>query len=282
LLRIEQRKKRRIADLTAYLRQMNEGKYTLRPDIQEDELSPLEDELYKTVLHLREGRENAQTEKERLAANLSDIAHQLKTPLSSITLMSDMLSVEASGKQAEYTARITAQVERLNLLVSALLALSRLDAGTLALERKPVDVHEMLESVQEALLPLLESKRQTLSMPGNEAVYSGDFYWSAQAFINIIKNCCEHTPDGGEIAVTYEENPICTMIVIADSGDGIPVEDLPHLFTRFYRGKNAAKDSAGIGLALARAVIIGQNGELSAANRPNGGALFTAKFFHQL
>jgi signal transduction histidine kinase len=130
------------------------------------------------------------------------------------------------------------------------------------------------------LLPLLESKGQELCLPDNDVVYSGDFYWSTQAFVNILKNCFEHTPDGGEIAVTWEENPVYTKIVIEDSGEGIPAEDLPRLFTRFYRGKNAAKDSVGIGLSLAKALIVGQNGELTAGNRSDGGAVFTAKFYH--
>jgi signal transduction histidine kinase len=274
------RKKSRIANLTAYLRNMNDGDYTLRPDIQEDELSPLEDELYKTVVLLREGREIAQKEKERMADNLSDIAHQLKTPLASISLMSDLLEGGLSEKQTEYARQISAQTERLNTLVSSLLALSRLDAGTLALEQKPVDVPELFLSVREALLPLLERKNQTLSFGENDAAYCGDFNWSTQAFINIIKIASEHSPNDKGITVQWEENPVCTAITIGDDGFGIPTEDLPNLFTRFYRGKNAAKDRAGIGLSLAKALIEGQNGEITAGNRPEGGAVFTVKFYH--
>ncbi|MDR2888439.1 MAG: HAMP domain-containing histidine kinase [Lachnospiraceae bacterium] len=278
----QRRKKQRVANLTAYLRQMNEGKYSLRPMVKEDELSSLEDELYKTLILLREGRESAQAEKENLAKNLSDIAHQLKTPLASISLMSDLLATETSGRLTEYTAHISTQAERLNLLVSTLLALSRLDAGTLTLKRKPVDVREMIESVRESLLPFLENKHQTLLLPDTEAMYLGDFYWSTQAFINILRNCCEYTPVGGELMVSWEEGPLCTLLMIEDNGDGIPTDDLPHLFTRFYRGKNAGADSAGIGLSLAKAIIVEQNGDLTAENRSNGGALFTAKFYHHI
>jgi signal transduction histidine kinase len=142
----KKRRTKRIADLTVYLRKMNIGDYTLRPDVKEDELSPLEDELYKTVVLLREGREIANREKERLADNLADISHQMKTPLASISLMSDLLSSETCGKQIEYTSRITAQAERLNALVATLLALSRLDAGTLELEKKAGHEHLYRES----------------------------------------------------------------------------------------------------------------------------------------
>lgn len=277
--RAKKRRISRVAGLTAYLRKMNSGEYTLRPEIMEDELSPLEDELYKTVVLLREGRGSAKLEKERLSDNLSDIAHQLKTPLSSISLMSDLLTADPDSKQAEYIDRISAQVERLNTLVTSLLALSRLDAGTLTLEKKPVDVQELLFSVEDALSLLLASKNQTLCLAENSAVYLGDFHWSTQALINIIKNCCEHTPEGGKITVQWEENPICTAIMIKDNGSGIPPEDLPHLFTRFYRGKNANKDSVGIGLSLAKALIEGQNGEITAGGRPEGGAVFTVKFY---
>jgi signal transduction histidine kinase len=248
--------------------------------MKEDELSPLEDELYKTVVLLREGRENAQKEKERLADNLSDIAHQLKTPLASISLMSDLLESGLTERQAEYVSRISTQVERLNMLVTSLLALSRLDSGTLALEKKSVDVPELFQSVREALLPLSESKNQRLVLCANNATYFGDFYWSAQAFINILKNASEHSPESGEITVQWGENPVCTVIIIEDNGPGIQPEDLPQLFTRFYRGSNASKDSAGIGLALAKALIEGQNGEISASNRQEGGAVFTVKFYH--
>jgi signal transduction histidine kinase len=274
------RRKQRVADLTAYLRRMNSGDYTLRPNIQEDELSPLEDEIYKSVVLLREGRELSQKEKQKLADNLSDIAHQLKTPLAAIALMSDLLETGLTGSQAEYVRRISAQTERLNALAASLLALSRLDAGTLPLDRKPVDTRELFLSVKEAVLPLLEGKGQTLRIPNNDAGYLGDFHWSTQAFINILKNAGEHTPEGGEITVRWEENPVCTVIVVEDNGPGIPAEDLPHLFKRFYRGKNANLDSVGIGLSLAKALIERQNGELTAGNRPEGGAVFTVKFYH--
>jgi signal transduction histidine kinase len=195
--------------------------------------------------------------------------------------MSDLLEGGLSEKQTEYVRQISAQTERLNTLVSSLLALSRLDAGTLALEQKPVDVPELFLSVREALLPLLERKNQTLTLCENDAAYCGDFNWSTQAFINICKNASEHSPNNAVITVRWEENPVCTVIVIGDSGSGIPPEDLPKLFTRFYRGKNAAKDSAGIGLSLAKALIEGQNGEITAGNRPEGGAVFTVKFYHR-
>ncbi|MDR1664470.1 MAG: HAMP domain-containing histidine kinase [Clostridiales bacterium] len=287
----KKRRQKRVANLTEYLRQMNAGEYALRPGIREDELSPLEDEIYKTVLLLREGRDRAQAEKERLAQNLSDIAHQLKTPLAAIGLMAELLAEYAGempagldenssgSKQGAYIARIFAQTERLNGLASALLTLSRLDAGTLLFEKKPVDVQEMIASAAEAILPMAGQKSQKLILPENEASYRGDFRWSCEAFTNLLKNAVEHTPEGGVIEIKCAENPVCVTITVEDNGEGFLPEDLPRLFTRFYRGKNAGKDSAGIGLALAKAVIEGQNGEIRAENRREGGARFIIKIY---
>jgi signal transduction histidine kinase len=276
------RRQRRVATLTAYLGHMNAGDYRLRPAAGENFLSPLEDELYKTIVLLREGREQAAAARQSLADNLADIAHQLKTPLSSIALLADLLTSRLGGEDAPHVNQIAAQAERMSGLVSALLALSRIDAGTLALEQKPVDVGELCLCARDAVAPLLARKNQTLRLPDVGAAYIGDMEWSIQAVANILKNCSEHTPESGEIVLTCAENPLYTAICVEDTGPGIPPEDLPHLFERFYRGKNAAKDSAGIGLALARALVEAQNGNVTAENRREGGARFLLKFYHSM
>lgn len=275
-----QRQQRRAASLTEYLGRANAGAYRLRPDAKEDLLSPLEDELYKTIVLLREGREQAAAARQSLAGNLADIAHQLKTPLSSITLIADMLSSRLPEDEAVQAAQISAQAEKMTKLVSALLALSRVDAGTIAMEKKQVDAGELCGCAADAVLPLFSGADITLHLPKTDAGYTGDMEWSIQALANILKNCFEHTPSGGEIIVSSEENPLFTAIRIEDNGPGIPSEDLPRLFERFYRGKYAKKDGVGIGLALSKALIEAQNGTLTAENRPEGGARFVIKFYH--
>lgn len=270
----------RSQSLSSYLAEINAGEYRLRPSATEDDLSPLEDELYKTVVLLREGREQAAAAREALVDNLADIAHQLKTPLSSITLIADMLSLSPQADTAAQGIQLSGQADRMTRLVSSLLALSRIEAGTLTLEHKLVDTGELLLCARDAVVVLLEQRSQTLSLALHDASYSGDFEWSIQAIANILKNCSEHTPPGGTIAVSCQENPIYTTIVIEDSGPGIEAADLPHLFERFYRGSDTQKDSAGIGLALAKALVEAQNGQLTAENRKSGGARFIIKFYH--
>ncbi|MDL2233890.1 HAMP domain-containing histidine kinase [Ruminococcaceae bacterium OttesenSCG-928-L11] len=264
------RQRERIVSLTEYLGQVNSGNYRLRPEAREDLLSPLEDELYKTIVLLREGREQATAARQSLADNLADIAHQLKTPLSSIMLLADMQGAN----------QISAQAEKMSGLVSSLLALSRIDAGTLVMEQKQVDVGELCQCAADAVSPLFAASGIQLRLPETDATYTGDLEWSIQALANILKNCYEHTPGGGEITVSCEENPLFTAICIEDNGPGIPAEDLPCLFERFYRGKQAKKDSVGIGLSLSKALVEAQNGTLTAENRAEGGARFLLKFFH--
>jgi signal transduction histidine kinase len=359
----------RIKELTEYLRELNSGNYCLRPDHQEDRFSGLEDEVYKTVVLLREGREQMAKQKQSLADNLADIAHQLKTPLSSITLLSDLLidqfqvqdkppnmnhnisdpkdnnhslhqdstnqnistlkdtdrslyqttrnqNISAStdinlslkhgtayqnistsiddnhyvqqnttvstGEGIQYAQTIADQAQRMTTLLSGLLTLSRMDAGSLELEHKPVDVEELLWSAGETVHPLISQKHQTLTYHITPCHITGDFHWLVEAIINLLKNCTEHTQPGGEISITCESNPIYTKIIIEDNGSGAAKEDLPHLFQRFYRGKNAAKDSIGIGLALTKSIIERSRGEIKAQNRPEGGMRFSIKLMRSV
>ncbi len=274
-------KRKRIDNLAEYLYAINEGNYRINTHKKEDEFSILEDELYKTVVLLRENREKERKEKEKLTNYLADISHQMKTPLTSMSLMIELLDDRPiNGEDALYIERISAQIYRLNHLVSSLLILSKLDVGTLTLECKWVNVYELVCTSIEPLTLMIEKKEQQLSIQENsDVVFMGDFYWSNEAILNVVKNCVEHTPCGGEISIVYEQNPICTQIIIEDNGEGFHKKDIPHLFTRFYKGENSAKDSVGIGLALAQSIVKKQNGEIRAENKKIGGARFTIKFY---
>lgn len=281
LVGLNSKNRKRINELSEYLYDINEGNYRIKPQKKEDEFSILEDELYKTVVMLRENREKERKEKETLTNNLADISHQMKTPLTAMSLMIELLEDSfIDGDEALYIERISAQIHRLNHLVSALLVLSKLDAGTLILESKPINVFDLICAAVEPLILMIEKKGQQLSIKNNsDIVFRGDFHWSYEAILNIAKNCSEHTPHGGEISIEYEQNPICTQIIIEDNGEGFHKKDIPHLFTRFYKGENSAKDSVGIGLALAQSIVKKQNGEIRAENKKTGGARFTIKFY---
>lgn len=267
--------RRRIAHLIAYLAKANAGNDMPVLTDMEDDFAPLEDELYKTVTQLRETREEAVRERQRLADTLADISHQIKTPVSTISLSAQLL--EANHDPA-LAARIRAQSEHLDSLVEALLTLSRIDAGVLRLNRRPVDVYTMLQISVDALDGIIAEKRIRVSLPQHPVSYEGDIEWSMEAFINIIKNCAEHTCEGGCITIEYGQNPLYTEIRIRDGGPGIPARDLPHIFTRFYRG-DTARRGIGVGLSLAKSIIELQNGTVSAANIPGGGACFTVHFY---
>ncbi|NMS90182.1 HAMP domain-containing histidine kinase [Clostridioides difficile] len=272
-------KTNRINSLTRYLEEVNLGKESVLLRC-EDEFSHLEDEIYKTVGELRCSKELALKERQTLSDNLADIAHQLKTPITSMSLMAQLLSESCSDEEIDYIHRLTNQISRLERLVSSLLTLSKLDASTLIFERKLIDVHSLLTYAVEPIEGSLKEKHQTLSIEDSDSVeFEVDINWTLEALLNIFKNCSEHIECGGHIIAYYSKNPLYTEIVIEDNGNGFSQEELPYIFNRFYRGKNANKDSIGIGLALSRSIIERQNGTLHAENCYNGGARFIIKFY---
>ena len=165
-------------------------------------------------------------------------------------------------------------------LISSLLKIARLETGTVAFEQKRVHVGDL---VQKALAPLdvmLDVKGIAVAVDINrECTFCGDLSWSVEAVGNILKNCMEHLPESGTLTVAATENPLYTEITISDNGPGIAPEDLPHLFERFYKGKDSGMDHAGIGLALARMIAGRQNGTITAKNGTNQGAEFQIRFY---
>ena len=282
---IFQRQNKRIRALTEYLNLVEQGEYPLLPHSREDEFSHLEDRIYKTVVNLRESREASLTAKEHLAENLADISHQLKTPLTSVSLMGEVLLASfeknpALQREQETAQKIVLQNERMASLVSSLLTLSKLDAGALPLHRREISAEELLECSVESVRPLAEQKKLSFRLCCEAQNLFCDFSQTCEAISNLLKNCCEHAPKGSEIEIDVSENPIFLQITVTDCGPGFDPDELPHLFERFYRGKHAAKDSIGIGLALAKSVIERQGGNIVAQNRrEHSGAKFIVKFY---
>lgn len=276
--RHRKRIKERLFGLTAYLEAASCGKERSLARI-EDEFSLLEDEIYKTVSELRIAREQAQQERHQQADNLADIAHQLKTPITSMSLMTQLLATDAVNEQSEYIERIDSQLLRLNWLTGSLLTMSRLDAGAVDFSSVSISFEELSARAMESMGQILDERKQTVNIQGKELHISCDPYWTAEAIINLIKNCSEHTPPGGLITLSASVTPLYLQITVEDSGNGFAEEDLPHLFRRFFRGKNSGKDSIGIGLALCRSIIQGQGGIIRAENSQNGGARFIIRFY---
>ena len=271
------RNHKRIVDLTEYLERVNIGAGGTLIQIQEDDFSQLQDELYKTVTTLYQTREAAIAAKKNFAENLANIAHQLKTPITAASLSLQLRKKETAN---EYADQIEKQLERLNRLEESLLMLSKIDAGTLLLRNEKVDLYTALNLAAENLNDLLQENHISIEVPENGCIeFAGDLAWTMEAFINLMKNCMEHSQPGGIVHCDYAGNPLYAEIRIWDDGTGFDTGDLPHLFERFYRGRRAAGNGIGIGLALARSIFELQNGTITAYNLRNGGACFEIRIY---
>lgn len=276
-------RRREIGKLSDYLTRIRQGNYDLDiRDNREGELSILKNDLYKMTLKLSEQAELLRRDKRYLADSLADISHQLKTPLTSMMVMADLLQDAQlpAAKREEFTERIRAQLERIQWLVSSLLKMSKLDAGVVTFRLEAVPVRSLLEKAAAPLLIPIELKTQSLLYDGDSAARCRcDPHWTAEALLNILKNCMEHTPVGGHLRLSWLENPLYSEIRIEDDGEGIAREDLPHIFTRFYKGKNASEDSAGIGLAMARTILERENGLITVDSVPGRGTRFVIRLY---
>lgn len=279
-MRKKEQKKRaqRIDGLTEYLLLANRGEAgVLRR--REDEFSFLEDEIYKTVMELKSTKEEAVHNHTVLSERIVDIAHQLKTPITSMSLMTELLEGQPTDEGEECLKRLAMQIHRLQNLVNALLSLAKLEAHTIRFEKEKTDVEVLVDGAAEPLQELLQKKQIRLVTSGKPAQLPADSRWTEEAIQNVLKNCAEHSPTGGEIQIQWEQNPLYTEIQVTDSGRGISKKDLPHLFERFYRGEDAEKDSAGVGLSLAKLVVEQQNGHIYAENTTEGHARFRMRFY---
>ena len=271
------RSQKRIVDLTEYLERVNIGAGGTLIQTQEDDFSRLQDEIYKTVTTLYQTREAAVSAKKNFAENLANIAHQLKTPITAAFLSLQLMKKETAN---EYANQIEKQLDRLNRLEESLLMLSKIDAGTLLLKHERVDLYTALNLAAENLNDLLQDSHITIEIPENGCIeFFGDLEWTMEAFINLMKNCMEHSQPGGIVHCDYSGNPLYAEIRIWDDGTGFDKEDLPHLFDRFYRGRRAVGNGIGIGLALAQSIFELQNGTITAYNRRNGGACFEIRLY---
>ncbi|MFJ5714438.1 sensor histidine kinase [Neobacillus sp. NPDC093127] len=277
---------REIEKLSGYLRQISSGDYSLDVrDNHEGELSILKNNIYKVTIMLSEQRSLLQQDKIKLTNAISDISHQLKTPLTSMMMMVDLLSDAnlPAVKRTEFTNNIRIQLERIEWLVSSLLKLSKIDAGTVHFKKEVVSVKRLLLKALEPVVIPMDIKEQTVLLDGDDRVsFVGDLNWTAEAVINILKNCVEHTQEGGKITISFSENALFTEMVIADNGKGIAKEDLPYIFKRFYKGKNAGEDSIGIGLAMAHSIITSQNGDIEVKSKNEEGTQFRIKIYKQV
>lgn len=274
---------RKIKEVTNYLKKVQNGEYSLEiEENTEGELSNLKNEIYKVTIMLKEQACRLKDDKKYLADAMSDISHQLKTPLTSISLMVDILEENPDmdkEKRKEFIKDISRQLSQINWLIISLLKLSKLDAGTVEFKNENINIKEISNEIKQNLSIWAEIRNQEIIIVGEEAKIIGDKNWTIEAISNIVKNCLEHSKENGIVYISYEENTLYTEITIKDEGKGISEKDLPHIFERFYKGENSSKDSIGIGLALSKSIIEKQNGTITVKSKINEGTVFQIKFF---
>jgi len=282
LVRYQRAVSAQMTGLSEYLHQIDAGDYALDVrDNGEGSFSLLKNDLYKVTVRLREQAELLQKDKTALSNLIADISHQIKTPLTSLGVLADLLAEDPpEADRRAFVERLRTQLGRIQWLVTALLKLARLDAGTAAFKSEPVDMRRLIERALEPLQIPLEIKKQRLVIHGSEgASFTGDLNWSAEALTNVVKNCVEHTPEGGRIEISYGANALYAEIIVSDDGEGIVSRDVPTIFNRFYRGENAGESSVGIGLALAKAIFNAQGGDITVRSERGVGTSFDIRVF---
>ncbi len=282
LLYIRERDKK-INQITKYINEVRNKKYELNIDENsEDELSNLKNELYKITVMLKEESEISKKDKENIKVAVEDISHQLKTPLTSITIMLDNLKYNPDMNEEtrqKFIFEIGKQINWINWLIISLLKLSKLDANVVQFYNEKINLKSFINEIINNLEIPIEIKNQNIIINGDEKTsFKGDYKWQQEAITNIIKNCVEHNIEGGSIYIEYEENSLFTKIVIRDEGEGISKEDLKHIFERFYKGKNSSENSVGIGLALAKTIIEKNTGMITCKSEIGKGTEFIIKY----
>lgn len=272
-----------IDEITKYLEAINNKNYTLKIDENsEDELSILKNELYKVTVMLRENASNSLKDKVNLKIALEDISHQLKTPLTSILIILDNL---IDNPEMDYQTRVEflhdfkREAVRIQSLIQSILKLSKFDSNTVQFIKQDIYLKQIVDEAIKNTESLADLKNIKINVEGNKKIkLNCDLLWQTEAVTNILKNCIEHSNENTQIDIKYNNNSVYSYITITDYGEGISKEDIPHIFERFYRGKNSSNESIGIGLSLSKTIIESNNGIITVESN-NNKTTFTIKYF---
>ena len=272
-----------IVQLTEYLKQIGSGADALKIDENDESaLSKLRNEICKLTVLLRETAAESKKHSKALSASLADISHQIRTPLTAASVLLDSVADTPDmdkDTRAQFLNEARGRLRLISDLCVTLLRLSRFDSGTVELHAVPVTARQVIDAAVKNVSVLLDIKNITPIVEGDlDAGFTADLRWQTEALTNIIKNAAEHSPENSEIRITAENTGLFVAIRVTDFGEGIDEADLPHIFDRFYKAKNAGPDSFGVGLSLAKAVIERDNGTLRAVSRKGEGTTFTAAY----
>lgn len=277
-------KDKKLKKITEYIEEINKKNYKLEIDSNtEDELSILQNEIYKTTILLKEQAENSLNDKVSLKNSISDISHQLKTPLTSITILLDNIIGNPDmdiDTRNEFISDIRREIININFLVQALLKLSKFDANAVEFIQKEVKISKIIDSAIKNVMPLCDLQKVEIKVEVNENdTMVCDEKWQIEAISNILKNSVEFSNSGDTILIRANKYKLYTQIDIKDNGKGIAKEDIPHIFERFYKGKNSSKNSIGIGLALSKTIINQNGGNIAVESKVGEGTRFVIKYF---
>ncbi len=272
---------REIKKLNNYLERILAGGKELEVMNQtEGELGILKANIYKTTTALLSQRSTLEKDRFMLADALADISHQFKTPLTSLMVMNDLLEEEQDeDKRREFLNTQSVQLDRMNWLIQTLLKTSKLDAGLLTFTKKTISSKDLIKSVMNPFMINIDLKNIDLKLNLTDAKLECDEAWTREALQNIVKNCIEHMDEGGFLEISNLDTNLYNEITIKDTGKGIAEEDLPHIFERFYRGKNSGTDSVGIGLALSKSIIENQRGDIKVESEEGVGTEFIIRMY---
>lgn len=281
-LRYNKKKDDDIKEIENYIKNINMGNYKFSIDNNtEDELSILKNEVYKTMIMLKESANNSLNDKLSLKSSLEDISHQIKTPLTSIMIALDNLDDNPDldlKTREKFIKTARKNTIHINFLIQSLLKLSKFDTNTIDFMRNNVSVNEIINEAISNTNNLCDLKNIKVSVSSSDDYFIYcDKYWQIEVITNIIKNAIEHAKSYVKIYV--EENNAYLKIAIENDGSAISNQDLPHIFERFYKGKNASIDSVGIGLSLSKVIVENDNGLINVDSLDNGNTVFTIKYF---
>lgn len=275
----------KIEEMNKYMVSVLNGDYRFHiRDYEEGAMSRLRSDIYRITTRLKNQKEDVLKDKKNLEDVLSDISHQLKTPLTSMYVINDVL-YEDTLKEKEKKELLTKnrkQLERIEWLVSSLLKISRIDSGTVHFKKEEIEIEKLIEKALEPITIALELKNQEVEIKGEKKLkVICDSNWTREAILNILKNAHEHSPEKTKISITYGTNALYTFIKITDEGEGIEEKNLKKVFKRFYKGDHN-KESIGIGLNMAYTILSKQNGTIEVESKKGKGTTFTIKLFKNI